>query len=245
MDESAYIKGGPFRLYTRSFTSDELSEQPVLVVVLHGDAPFHEPDSQYGFAAQVARNHGNVAAVALLRPGYADPQGNRSEGERGQSIGDNWNVTNTDAIADAISELERRWRARKVVVAGHSGGAAITLNILGRHPLLIDEALLVSCPCDVNEWRRHMFETSGVPPFEGELDVISPIDQIEGMSPEADVVMIVGSRDEVTPRRLSERCQAVGAKLGKKMRLIVLEGKGHEVFLDPVVFEELASMLLR
>jgi protein-S-isoprenylcysteine O-methyltransferase Ste14 len=36
-----------------------------------------------------------------------------------------------------------------VVVAGHSGGAAIAANILGRRPALIDAALVVSCPCDV------------------------------------------------------------------------------------------------
>ena len=103
MDDPFCVQGGPFRLYSRSFTTNELSEQPILVVILHGDAPFNEPDRQYRFAAQVARSHRDVVAVALLRPGYADPQENRSEGERGQSIGDNWNVTNTDAGASAAA----------------------------------------------------------------------------------------------------------------------------------------------
>jgi pimeloyl-ACP methyl ester carboxylesterase len=64
------------------------------------------------------------------------------------TTGDNWNATNTDAIANAIGALKRRYHARKVVVVGHSGGAAIAANILGRHPELIDAALLVSCPYD-------------------------------------------------------------------------------------------------
>jgi pimeloyl-ACP methyl ester carboxylesterase len=62
------------------------------------------------------------------------------------TTGDNWNATkNTDAIAHAIGELKRRYHARQVVVAGHSGGATITVNLLGRHPAWIDAALLVSC----------------------------------------------------------------------------------------------------
>ncbi len=83
----------------------------------------------------------DVVAVGLLRPGYIDPQGNRSDGERGESVGDSINVTNTEAIADAISGLRGRWNARKVVVAAHSGGAALAANILNRHPSLIDHAL--------------------------------------------------------------------------------------------------------
>jgi alpha-beta hydrolase superfamily lysophospholipase len=48
------------------------------------------------------------------------------------TTGDKWNATkNTDAIAHAIGELKRRCHARQVVVAGHSGGAAIAANILG------------------------------------------------------------------------------------------------------------------
>jgi alpha-beta hydrolase superfamily lysophospholipase len=58
---------------------------------------------------------------------------------------DNRNATNTEAIAHVIGELKRRYHARQVVVAGHSGGAAIAANILGRHPALIDAALLVYC----------------------------------------------------------------------------------------------------
>jgi pimeloyl-ACP methyl ester carboxylesterase len=220
-----------------------MGADPVLVVVLHGDAPFSRPDYQNTFAAKVAATHRDVVAVGLLRPGYTDPQGNTSDGERGLTTGDNWNATNTDAIAEAIGELKRRSHARKVVVAGHSGGAAIAANILGRHPELIDAALWVSFPCDVEQWRQHMFHRTGHPVFRGTIDTLSPIDQIKGMSDQADVTMIVGSQDEVAPPGLSERCQAAAAELGKNVRLVQLEGKGHEIFLDPAVFAELAPLL--
>jgi pimeloyl-ACP methyl ester carboxylesterase len=241
--EDSWVPGGAYRLKTSVFRSAQVSAAPVLVVVLHGDAPFSRPGYQNTFAATVAATHRDVVAVGLLRPGYTDPQGNTSEGERGLATGDNWHATNTDAIAHAIGELERRYHARKVVVAGHSGGAAIAANILGRHPALIDAALLVSCPCDVEKWRQQMFQLTGRLVFQGEIDTLSPVEQITGVSDRVHVTMMVGSQDTVTPPGLSERYQAVAAQLGKHVRLVQLEGKGHEIFLDPAVFAALAAML--
>jgi pimeloyl-ACP methyl ester carboxylesterase len=241
--ESSWVPGGAYRLKTRVFRSAQIGAEPVLVVVLHGDAPFSRPGYQNTFAATVAVTHRDVVAVGLLRPGYTDPQGNTSDGAWGLTTGDNWNATNTDAIAHAIGELKRRYHARKVVVAGHSGGAAIAANMLGRHPEVIDAALLVSCPCDVEKWRQHMFQLTGQPVFQGEIDTLSPVEQITGMSDQAHVTMMVGSQDNVTPPGLSERYQAVAATLGKKAKLVQLEGKGHEIFLEPAVFAALAPML--
>jgi pimeloyl-ACP methyl ester carboxylesterase len=41
------------------------------------------------------------------------------------------------------------------VLAGHSGGAPITGDLLGRLPSAVDGALLVSCPCDLAAWRKY------------------------------------------------------------------------------------------
>ncbi len=242
-DEQSWVQGGPYRLRMCAFVSEEKSESPILVVVVHGDTPFNEPDYQYAFAANVAATHRDVVAVGLLRPGYTDPQGNRSDGERGQATGDSLNVTNTEAIAGAIGELRRRWNARKVVVAAHSGGATLAANVLGRHPALIDKALLVSSVYDVERWRQHMFEQTGTPVFQGKIETISPIEQITGMSNQVEVTLMVGSQDEVAPSGFSEHYETVARKHGKKVRLVRLEGKGHEIFLDPAVFAELGPML--
>jgi hypothetical protein len=86
-----------------------------------------------------------------------------------------------------------------VVVVGHSGGAAISANMLGRHPALLDAALVVSCPCDVEKWRQHMFQLTGQPVFQGTIDTLSPVEQITGMSGQANVTMMVGSQDKVAP----------------------------------------------
>jgi pimeloyl-ACP methyl ester carboxylesterase len=191
----------------------------------------------------VANQNTDIVAVGLLRPGYVDTDGNKSDGERGLSTGDNYNARNTDSIADGINELKRRWHARKVVVVGHSGGAALTANILGRHPAVIDSAVLVSCPCDVEKWRQHMFQVRRAPIWQGEIDTLSPVALMPRVSDRVPVRMFVGTQDNVTPPSLSVIYQAAAARLGKNVELVQLEGKGHDALLDPAVFAALAGMV--
>jgi len=247
LPEQLVVQGKDYRLQARVFRASTLTATPILLVVLHGDSPFRDPSYQYDFAEQASQQNQDLVAVALLRPGYKDPQGHQSEGEKGQAVGDNYNVTNTDAIADAIGELKRRWRARRVVVVGHSGGAAITANILGRHPLVIDAALLVSCPCDVERWRQHMAASyEGKPAaalFRDKIDTLSPIDLVKGISPRAEITMIVGSQDDVAPVDLSIAYRTAAATNGNRIRLIELPGKDHDILLDPAVLAALAPRL--
>ena len=212
LDEQSRVQGGPYRLRTSAFVRKETGESPILVVFVHGDAPFNKPDYQYAFAGNVAATHRDVVAVGLLRPGYTDPQGNKSDGERGQATGDSLNVTNTEAIAVAIGGFKHRWNARKVVVAAHSGGATLVANVLGRHLASIDEALLVSSVFDVAKWRQHMLEQTGAPVFQGKIESLSPIEQITGMSDQVEVTLMVGAQDEVVPPSFSEHSEAVARK---------------------------------
>jgi pimeloyl-ACP methyl ester carboxylesterase len=63
------------------------------------------------------------------------------------------------------------------------------------------------------------------------------------MSDRVVVTLVVGTQDRVAPASLSKSYQSAAAKLGKQVRLVQLEGKEHEVFLDPAVFAELATLL--
>jgi pimeloyl-ACP methyl ester carboxylesterase len=238
-----WVQGGPYRLKTGVYRSSGLSPNPVLVVVLHGDAPFNKPDYQDTFAAKVAATYSDVIAAAILRPGYTDPQGNTSEGDRGLATGDNYNARNVDALAAAISKLRRRFKARRVVVVGHSGGAAITADILGRHPPLIDGAILVSCPCDVKRWREHMYRKTGIPSFQGPIATLSPIDLVGGIADRATISMIVGAKDDVAPPVLSEAYRSAVVRLGKHVQLVELKDQGHEILLNPAVLQAVAPLL--
>ena len=63
------VKGGDCHLYTRMFRSQDVTYKPVLVVILHGDAPHSNPGYQYGVATQIAATCPDVVVAALLRPG--------------------------------------------------------------------------------------------------------------------------------------------------------------------------------
>ncbi len=57
------------------------------------------------------------------------------------------------------------------------------------------------------------------------------------------LTMIVGRDDQIAPASLSESYQVKAVQLGKRVRLVPLDGRDHEIFLDPAVFNELARVL--
>lgn len=140
---------------------------------------------------------------------------------------------------------KKKSEIKRLAVAGHSGGAAITANIMARSSKLIDSALLVSCPCGVEKWRKNMFELTANKIFQKPIDTLSSIEHVKGISDQIDIVMIAGNEDEVAPPYLSENYREKALKSDKSIRLVRLENKGHEVFLNPKVFTELASMIYK
>ena len=60
------------------------------------------------FARELASPNNDVVAAAILRPGYMDPEGNRSEGRRGQSTGDNWKTFILNVFGDRFEPNCRR-----------------------------------------------------------------------------------------------------------------------------------------
>src|SRR4030095_8659169 len=106
------------------------SGPPVLVVVLHGDllgvravprATYH-----YEFARDAATKIDNLVVAALLRPGYRDHTGERSDGRQGMTTGDNYTPEVVDAIAGAIDQLKAKFNAARTGLAGPFRGRAGT-----------------------------------------------------------------------------------------------------------------------
>lgn len=232
------------RLKAQIFVSPQAGDRPVLVVVLHGDAPFNRPGYQYDFARQAA-GAGDVVVAAILRPGYTDPRGDTSSGERGLATGDNYTRDRIDMIAAAIGELRQRHHARAVILVGHSGGAAISADILALYPDMAQAALLVSCPCDLPAWRAHMKAVQHAAIWDRPVSSLSPI-ALAPQVPRGDAVwMMVGSADKVAPPGLTEAYAAALARQGVDVRVTALSGKGHEIFLEPTVLRKLAELVKR
>lgn len=192
--------------------------RPVLAVFVHGDVSAGGPaDYMYAYAKQFAAGRKNVVAVALLRPGYYDRTGHRSDGsDNGRR--DTFHSGNNRAVAGAISELRQRYNARSVVALGHSGGAGTIGVVAGNNPGLINGLVLVSCPCDVPAWNASRGRRPG--------SAQSPVDYVSGIPGGTPIVAVTGQADDNTRPELATdyvaKAQARG--LPAKVQLV---GGGH------------------
>lgn len=194
-DNLTYVKGGEicFSITTfRPFPSDAAKTKPTLIVFLHGDGSSGGP-SDYMNSYATPPPEGTISIV-MLRPGYFARDGSRSSGYDGGRR-DHYTAANVDAIADAISTLRNKHESPWVVLVGHSGGAAIAGIIIGRHPLVADAALLISCPCDVVAWRDT--RNSDWP------NSLSPSSYVSRVAKKTRVVAITGVNDDNTSPRFA------------------------------------------
>jgi pimeloyl-ACP methyl ester carboxylesterase len=215
--------------------------RPVVFVVLHGDAPFENPSYQYVLAERIARAMPGSVAAALLRPGYADGLGARSQGIRGQTTGDNYTPDDVDAIDRAIASLRAAYRPSRVILVGHSGGAAIAADILGRHPSTAQAAFLVGCPCDVPAWRAYMMNQQHAPVWNQPVESLSPLALADGVAETSHVELVVGQVDDVAPEQFSAAYAAALKQRGIDATLVVAPGVGHNILNEDFVFNQLVQ----
>ena len=175
-----------------------VTDPEVMLIWLHGDvssggaANYH-----FQIAEKAAKEFSSsrTLSVALVRPGYPDGDGHSSTVDAAQSgRSDHYTKENVTEVASAIERLRKRFGPRKLVVIGHSGGAATAAVILGLQPALADGAVLVSCPCDLASWR------AGRKAWERSED---PIKWAAQVSAGARVVALTGGRDDNTSPELA------------------------------------------
>jgi pimeloyl-ACP methyl ester carboxylesterase len=215
-----------------------------LVIVLHGDAPRTNPGYQYEFAAQAGKQD-DVIAAAILRPGYTDSLGDTSAGVRGMTTGDNYTRDRLAMIATAIRALKAEYEPRQTILLGHSGGAALSADLLALYPDLADKALLASCPCDLEPWRQHMKTVAPTPLWDQPVDSVSPLSVAAKVPVRDKVVMMVGAADNVAPPGLTRAYAAALRRNGVQVQLVELPGRDHEILLDPAVQSALRALIAR
>jgi pimeloyl-ACP methyl ester carboxylesterase len=157
--------------------------------------------------AREAVTDGRVV-VALLRPGYFDSSGNQSSGDNFKRQ-DSYTKHNIDAIAAALKALRGHHKASHLILVGHSGGAAISGVILGRHPGVADAAVLAACPCFIAEWRAGRRRW---------MQSLSPDEVIKQVPVATRVVALTGDADDNTRPILARDYVEALAKRGKPAR---------------------------
>jgi pimeloyl-ACP methyl ester carboxylesterase len=259
--ETLWLNVEQGRLKAQVFARETVSDRPILVVILHGDIPNPRPDYQYLVAKAITVGwpdvpersatlrsalgedwqDDDVVAAGLLRPGYSDPSGDRSSGDIGRALADNYTPKVVDAVASAVRQLGEIYGARAVVLVGHSGGGAIVANALGRHPDLADGALLVGCGCDPEGWRARM---RGQLPIGTEPNPsLLPLSLADQVDPATSVRLIVGEQDDVAIPEDSRRYAEALQRHGVDARLTIEPGLGHNILVTPAAFRELGRLV--
>ncbi|MBL8674610.1 MAG: prolyl oligopeptidase family serine peptidase [Rhodospirillales bacterium] len=208
--------------------------RPVLVVVLHGDVSSGGPARYHLPIAETFANAiPGAVVVALVRPGYDDGAGGASSGSNHGRV-DQYTAANIDAVAGAVAALKAHHRAARVVLVGHSGGAATAGVILGRHPGVADAAVLVACPCDIARWRE------GRRPWSRSE---SPSTYAARVPANTVVSAITGERDDNTQPYLARDYAASLAARGLRATATILPGADHNAaFRDPAVLAEVTRL---
>ena len=235
------VAGG--RLKTRVYRSADPGAAPILVIVLHGDLPEPAPSYQYEFARTVADRTDGVVVAGVLRPGYRDPTGDQSSGDMGGAVADNYTPEVVDAVARAARDLATEHRASAIVMVGHSGGAAIAANLLGRHAAVAQGAVLVACGCDPTAWRAGRWAATGNRMFEGSTRSLLPLTLAAHVPPATIVRMVVGDADDVAPPAVSQAYAAALRSHGVQVSLTIVPGLGHNILFAPAVFHALGDVV--
>lgn len=210
-----------------------------LVVVLHGDLSGGGVADHIFKVAKAAAGSGAIG-VAMMRPGYTgDDRRSSGTASRDQDRGDIYRAGDTDSMASAIANLKKHHAAKRVVVAGHSGGAAIAGVMLGRSAPLVDAVLLVSCLCDVPKWR----DARGRKPL---ANAESPVAYLKSVPRTAQIFALTGERDRNTFPWLAKEYIAAAKSLGLNAVYIEVPDAGHGfggIGGQPHVFEALKKAI--
>ena len=208
-----------------------------LLVYLHGDSSRGGLfDRHFKYFTSYAS--ADTVFVGMIRPGYTDSKKNASSGDK-MGGGDSYTAHNVDAVANALQALKAKYSAQQLVVVGFSGGAATAGVILGRHPALIDKAVLIACPCDLNI-RRQGWKKSA-------RRSISPHEVSDSVFQTAQVTAITGDADtNTTPEQVTGYIATLKAQ-GVKARYIEIPKATHDsgILGTAVLQDVVLSHLLR
>lgn len=191
---------------------NEKTDPKLLAIFLHGDFWAGGVD----YMSSIAKYHStkDVMTAAIVRPGYYDSQGNFSDGKMLGAY-DHYTLDNTKILSNAIYQLKNIYHPNKVVLVGHSGGAAMASLIANLSPDIADGLFLFACPCDTKQWR---------PDWKNSLN---PIEKLNNLKPNIKINAYVGSWDENTYPELSKAYVEKCKKIGLNANLFILSDMGH------------------
>lgn len=201
-------------LQIQTFGDISSLNSPVVLIFLHSDACV--ADYMTTMAKTVVKK--NSLAFVMARPGCM-VNNRRSHGDHGSY--DHYTEERIDAVSNSIRSLKEHYKASKVFLIGHSGGAVTAGIIAGRHPDLINGFVAIAFPANIPDWR--IYRNKG----KAWEDSLSPHEFVNNIKPSTLLFIVSGSEDDITPPSFSAEYADVAANRGLSVEHIVLEGENH------------------
>ncbi len=182
-----------------------------LVVILHGDGG---PGRYDEYAQALAAAASRTTVVTLNRPGFnGSPGCCRSK--------DHYTRSNNALLAESLATMKASLRPSRMIVMGHSGGAAQLATIIATHPGIVDVAILAACPCNVPSWRVHRRGQNNW------TNSQSPHRFAHAIPRSTQVLAITNQRDSNTRLRFAQEYVQIAQAAGANVQLYAPEGGNH------------------
>ena len=193
--------------------------KPTLYIFLHGESC--NADYMKYMAKNTVEN--NVLSIVMAKPGCT-LNGNKSAGIYHRY--DPFTVDRVEGVANATRSLKKQYKARKIFLIGHSGGAAVAGIILGRYPELVDGMVAIAFPANIPDLMAYHNLVIK------EYKSLSPHDFIEDIKLTSSIHIIVGSDDNLTPPVISAGYVNDARERGLEVEYLILDGMSHNTTLN-------------
>lgn len=191
-----------------------------LAVFIHGDSGITR---RYAEPLERVRQAG-INLIVLARPGFKQRDGRRSTGPDSDTY-DNYTPAVTDGIAGALRLLRSHYKAPRLVLFGHSGGAMIAGILMGRHPGIAEAAVLVGWACDTGDWRAWRELSAGKDGIWP--NSLSARDYLDRYPASARIFAITGAVDDNTKPSFAQECVDTLKARGIEAGLEIIARTGH------------------
>ena len=219
------------------------AQPQTLIVMLHGDRGGELEQRHVDGWRRVGQSllGEDRTVLLMIRPGYRSPAGHSSGYANPQD--DDYTANNVARVAGALAALRGELQPRHLVLIGHSGGAATSALVLGRHAGAADAAVLLGCPCDVPPWRMHRSAQRSQPyrPWSASLN---PLAFVPGIPAGTPALAATGARDDNTLPLFAQRWAQTASERGVRARFEQVHDHDHlDILRWPALPERVQTLI--
>lgn len=157
----------------------------------------------------------DITTVAVALPGYSGSSTNHFQALSHDKTKDLAAQKEYIKFLDAlVKALKERYKAKTVNYVGHSAGAMMGATLMGIDPGLIQNIALAGGRYDIHE-------------VSNEKEIISAVDVLDKIDKDVNILLIYGTRDEVSKPQVTKDFYALAKKQGLHVSIVEVKDAPH------------------